>query len=275
MCRDFTRLMFPDEIDAIHHELVISPALYGRMQTVVSDARAGVAHVLRTNAALRAAIADPDTIATDVEITRIRIPGAPRGSWAGTARAIPTAQFDSADGVFVMAAKQANALWRDRQGSLVHDATNPCDGPTSYHPLTANAYIFPGYRCSYYLLGMSFRPYADEAYDDASLMSRFGYIIAHELAHNNLNSGYITSGIDDLLQDYPCPSTRNEGWADVAGSLGVLHTNYVNSSELCQHISQAWCARIPMGYAGCSGQSHPKANVRGDAVCATFRRMGV
>jgi len=275
MCRDFTRLMFPDEIDAIHHELVISPTLYSRMQTVVADARAGVAHVLRNNAQLRAALSDPDAIAADVEITRIRIPGAPRGTWAGSNRAMPSAQFDSADGVFVFASKQANALWRDRQGSLVHDATNPCDGPASYHPLTANAYIFPGYRCSYYLLGLSWRPYADESYDDASLMSRFGYIIAHELAHNNLNSGYITSGVDDLLQDYPCHSTRNEGWADVAGCLGVLQTGYVNRTELCQYVSQSWCARVPIGYGGCQGQSHPMANVRGDALCATLRRLGV
>jgi hypothetical protein len=274
MCRDFTRLMFPDEIDAIHHELVISPRLYDRMELIVSQARAGVAHVLRNNAALRAAITDPDSIALDVEATRIRIPGAPRGTWAGTARAIPLANFDSSDGIFIMAAKQASALWNDRQSSLVYTATNPCDGPSAYAPLTANAYIFPGYRCSYYLLGMSFRPFADEAYDGASLMGRFGYIIAHELAHNNLNSAY-ASGILSLLQDYPCVSTRNEGWADVAGCLGVLHTGYLNSTELCEHVSQAWCARTPVGYAGCSGQSHPKANVRGDSLCNTLRRLGV
>ena len=184
------------------------------------------------------------------------------------------ASFDSSDGVFIMAAKQAHTIWMDRQSSLVHDSSDPCDGPSAYHPLTANAYIFPGYRCSYYLLGMSFRPYADEAYDDASLMSRFGYIIAHELAHNNLNQNY-AAGITPLLQDYPCESTRSEGWADVAGCLGVLHTGHLNSTELCQHVSQSWCARIPVGYAGCGGQSHPKANVRGDALCATLRRLGV
>jgi hypothetical protein len=273
MCRDFTRLMFPDELDAIHHELVISPALYSRMEQVVADARASAAHVLRTDANLRNAIILPDSIATDVEITRIRIPGAPRGTWAGSNRAIPTASFDSADGVFVMAAKQAHTLWLDRQSSLVHDATGPCEGPSAYTPLTANAFIFPGYRCSFYLLGMSFRPYADEAFDDASLMARFGYIIAHELMHNNLNSQY-ADGIVSLLQDYPCASTRNEGWADVAGCIAVLHTGALNSTELCQHVSQAWCARIPVGYAGCSGQSHPKANVRGDALCASLRRLG-
>lgn len=274
MCRDFTRLMFPDEIDAIHHELVISPTLYSRMGSMVATVRAGTAAVLRTNADLRAALSDPDAIATDVEITRIRIPGAPRATWAGSNRAMPTASFDSADGVFVMAAKQAQALYRDRQGSLVYDATDPCEGPSSYHPLTANAYIFPGYRCSFYLLGMAWRPYADEAYDDASLAARFGYIIAHELSHTNLNTPYVTSGINALLADYPCASTRNEGWADVCGTLGVLHTNLLNRSELCQHVSQSWCARVPMGYTGCSGQSHPKANVRGDALCATLRRLG-
>tara|TARA_Y100000389_G_scaffold142658_1_gene140707 strand:- start:7853 stop:10015 length:2163 start_codon:yes stop_codon:yes gene_type:complete len=275
MCRDFTRLMFPDEIDAIHHELVISPTLYSRMQSMVADARAGVAHVLRNNNELRAALVDPDAIALDVENTRIRIPGAPRGSWAGATRSIPLAAFDSSDGVFVMAAKQARALWLDRQGSMVYDATDPCEGPSAYQPLTANAYIFPGYKCSYFLLGMSFRPYADEAYDDASLASRFGYIIAHELSHNNLNGEYITAGIDALLADYPCASTRDEGWADVAGCLGVLHTGHVNSDDLCQHVSQSWCARTPIGYGGCVGQTHPFANVRGNALCATLRRLGV
>ena len=102
------------------------------------------------------------------------------------------ATFGSGDGVFVMAAKQARAVYLDRQGGLAYDATHPCEGPSAYTGLTQNAYIYPSMRCSYYLLGMSFRPYADEAYADASLAARFGYIIAHELAHSNLNTPYLS-----------------------------------------------------------------------------------
>ena len=274
-CRDFTRMMFPDEIDQIHHELVISPTLYDRMESITAQVRAGVAHVLRTDARIRAAMLDPDAIAVDVENTRIRIPGSPRGTWAGSTRALPIAALDSSDGVFIMAAKQARTLYLDRQGSLAYDATSPCEGPAGMWPLTSNAYIFPSYTCSYYLLGMSFVPYADELYDDASLVSRFGYIIAHELSHNNLNTPYVTPGITDLLENYPCASTRNEGIADILGIMGVLQTGLINSTLLCQHVSQAWCARVPVGYGGCMGQSHPLPNTRGDIMCETMRTMGL
>ena len=268
-CRDFTRALFPDEIDRVHFDLVVSDELYDRMQATVADMRAGVASVLRNDARIRAALSDPDAIATDVESTHIRIPGAPRGTWAGSSRALPVVEFNSNDGVFVMAAKQARVVWLDRQRELVYDATDPCEGPSSYHPLTANAYIFPSYRCSYYLLGMSFRPYADERYDALSLSARFGYIIAHELAHNNLNTPYTAPGIDTLTTRYTATSTRNEAFADILGSLGVISRGY-NRSDVCMHISQAWCARVPPGYYGTSGHSHPLANRRGDYLCQTL-----
>lgn len=135
-CLEFTRALFPDEIDVIHHDLVISNELYARMETTVASVRAAVASVLRTNPHIRAAIYDADAIATDVEATRIRIPGAPRGTWAGSTRPVPYAAFNSNDGVFVMAAKQARIVWLDRQRDLVYDATSPCEGPASYDPLT-------------------------------------------------------------------------------------------------------------------------------------------
>lgn len=273
-CLTFTREMFPDDIDALHYELVISPTLYDRMETTVVSMRAAVAAVLRDYAPIRDSISDPDAIALDVENVRIRIPGAPRGTWAGATRPLPRATFGSGDGVFVMAAKQARAVYLDRQGALAYDATDPCEGPSAYTALTQNAYIYPASRCSYYLLGMSFRPYADEAYDDASLASRFGYIIAHELAHSNLNTPYL-SYADTLLARYPHASTKNEGFADVLGTLGVVRSGLVDSATLCQHVSQAWCARVPPSYYGNHGQSHPQANTRGDCICATLRDLGV
>ena len=105
---------------------------------------------------------------------------------------------------------------------------------------------------------MSFRPYADEAYDDESLAARFGYVISHELSHSNLNTAY-AAGADALLKRYPHASTRNEAFADVLGTLGVLRTGLVDRETLCQHVSQAWCARVPPSYYGDYGQSHPQA----------------
>ena len=89
-CLTFTREMFPDEIDQLHFELVISPTLYNRMETIVASMRAGVAAVLRDYAPIRDSLSDPDAIAVDVENVRIRVPGAPRGTWAGASRPLPT-----------------------------------------------------------------------------------------------------------------------------------------------------------------------------------------
>jgi len=242
------------------------------MEDITARVRAGVAHVLRTNSKIRAALAVPDATAVDVEMTHIRIPGAPRGTWAGATRPLPVAQLDSTDGVFVMAAKQARSLYLDRQSALVYDAIHPCEAPSAYEALTPNAYIYPSLRCSYYLLGVAWRPFADAAYDDASLVSRFGYLIGHELAHNNLNYAYNT-GISELTRRYPCASTRDEAFADILGTLGLLSTGLINSSDACSHVSQTWCARVPIGMGNCMGQSHPLANVRGDALCQTLRDM--
>lgn len=274
-CLEFTRKMFPDEIDAIHYDLVISPTLYDRMEAVVAEMRSAVAGTLRHYAPIRDALSDPDAIALDVDGVRLRIPGAPRGTWAGARRPLPRASFGSSDGVFVMAAKQARTVYLDRQGGLAYDATDACEGPAAYAPLAQNAYIYPSIGCSYYLLGMSFRPYADEAYDNTSLAARFGYIIAHELSHSSLNTPYLPYA-ETLLMRYPHSSTKNEAFADTLAVAAVLRSGMVADREtLCGHVSQLWCARVPPGYYGSHGQSHPQANTRGDCMCATMRDLGL
>ena len=122
---------------------------------------------------------------------------------------------------------------------------------------------------------MAYRPYADEAYDDESLAARLGYILAHELSHSNLNTPY-TSQVDSLLARWPHSSTRDEAFADILAVIAVLRSGLVSDREtLCQHVSQSWCARVPPGYYGDFGQSHPQANTRSDALCAALRDLGV
>ena len=259
-CLSFTRKMFPDDIDAIHFGLTVTPHLYDRMRTMVETVREALANVLGSNRAIRDSIMNPDAMVHDVRNVRVRIPGAPRGTWAGATRDMPRSVLDSADGLFVMAAKQARAVYLDRHAKLAYDATDPCEGPSYWAALTPNAYIWPSMLCSYYLLGMSVRPWADDGYDDTSLAARFGWVIAHELSHTNRNTPY-KPYVDTLLVRYPHVSTRNEAFADTLASLGVLETGLVSDREaLCQHVSQLWCARVPASYYdGAGGWSHPKA----------------
>ena len=276
-CLSFRRMLFPDEIDEAYFDLVVSPLLYARMNETAETARQSVLDVLRGRADVRSALSNPDLVAEGVSRTRIRIPGAPQGSWGGTTRPKSTASFAVTDGVLVMGLKQARRIWLDRQSELVYGQYDVCEGPAIMNALSTNAYIYPTYACSYYLLGMSSRPFADAMYDDESLISRFGYIIAHELGHMTLNTAYAEPGISTLLQDWPCAtgSTRDEAMADAIAALAVVNSSRVSSSRFCLHVSQTWCARVPLGHGGCVGQSHPLANVRGDALCAFMTRTGV
>ena len=273
-CRAFARALFPDEMDQVEFSLVITPALYSRLESMTETIRAGIVSVLHNDSRVRATMVDPDLVASDINRVRVRIPGAPRGTWAGSTREVPMASLASTDGIFVMAAKQARAVFLDRQSSLVFSATDICEGPPAYDALAANAYIYASRRCSYYLLGMAFRPFADEQYSDESLASRMGYVIAHEMAHSTLNTQFVNPNYENLLSRYTDPNTLSEAIADVVGGLGLVDAGLVNSSRLCLHVAQTWCARTPpLYYTGSS--SHPKANNRGDFFCQTLRDLGV
>lgn len=272
-CLGFARALFPDKFDQQEFKVVVTPTLYTKLEAITENVRAAVVGVLRNNTVVRATLADPDLVANDVQQVRLRIPGAPRGSWAAGTREIPVASFDSADGIYVMAAKQARAVFLDRQAHLVFSATDICEGPPAYDALSANAFIYPSRRCSYYLLGMALRPFADQNYDDESLYSKFGYIVAHELAHTTLKTEFVNPAYESLLTRYTDPNTYQEAIADVIAGVALVEAGLVNSSVLCQHVAQTWCARTPpMYYTGSS--THPKANIRGDAFCATLRDLG-
>jgi hypothetical protein len=126
-----------------------------------------------------------------------------------------------------------------------------------------------------YLLGLSWRPFADAGYSNESLAAGFGYIIAHELAHSNLNTPYAPSA-DALLARYPHDSTKNEGFADVLGVLGMVRFFYGHGRPpVFGGGGNTPPARVPQNYYGNFGQTHPQANTRGDALCATLRDLGV
>ena len=276
-CAAYAEALFPDTIDAERFSVIYSESLYQKLEAVTRRIRQGVAGVLREDERVRKTLSDPDKVARDVDQVRLRIPGAPRGSWAGASRSLPHTFFDSSDSFLSMVLKQARAVFLDRQGRLVYEATDVCEGPPVMDSLEANAYIYPSVHCSYYLLGLSLRPFLDPTFDEESILSRFGYVVAHEFAHSTLNTPWLTNEINSLLHRYD-PATHSEAIADIVAGLGLLHSNsnsvyQLSVQRLCDHVSQTWCARTGSLYYATTGNVHPKANQRGDYFCQTLREL--
>lgn len=271
-CAVLTEQLFPDDTDALWFSLVVPDRLYERMRTTTEDVRQALVDLLRADTTARATVYDPDAMADDVSSVRVRIPGAPRGSWAGASRPLPATTFSSSSGVLVMALQQSRAVFLDRAMMSFTDA-GFCEQILPTGALSSNAFIFPSQRCSYFLLGMSMAPWSGVLFDDESLVSRFGYIVAHEMAHTSLNTGITPRTVDGLLRRYAA-STTAEAVADVLALMAVIRTGKANASAACRHLSQLWCARVPPLYYAMPSSTHPRANVRGDAGCETLRDLG-
>lgn len=273
-CVAMARFLFPDRIDAEHFGLVVSPLLYERLEDITEQLRAAVMVVVTTNPSVSAVFSNPAAVAAKVESTRVRIAGAPRDTWAGITRAFADGQLQSTDGPMKMAVRQAKAVFTDRH-SLLFDDANVCSGPPIYPALESNAYIYPGGDCTHTLLGVLRKPFADERYNNASLASRAGYIIAHELGHNSLvDESWNTVPTNTLLSRYTA-NLYAEGIADIIAALAIIHTGLATAEEVCQHIQQLWCARVPLGYTPSLSATHPGPNDRGDLLCDTLRDQGL
>ena len=272
-CVNLARFLFPDRIDAEHFDLMNTDALYSRLEEMTAVIRASVKYVVQSNAAISSCFVNPAAVAAAVQTTRVRLAGAPRGTWAGILRDFPDGQLSSSDGPMVMAIKQAKAIFTDRTNILFSNE-NVCAGPPVFPAMEANAYIYPGGDCTHMMLGVLRKPFADERYDNASLASRAGWVIAHELAHNSLVSSWYTGPITSLLSRYTS-NLYSEAIADIIGALAIINAGYATATQLCQHVSQLWCARTPLGYTPSSTASHPGANQRGDLLCSTLSDMGL
>lgn len=162
--------------------------------------------------------------------------------------------------------KQARALFRARV-DVAFDGKR-CDVPTLVVPTAKNAYFIHSSRCVVLLPGLLVAPFAGRGYDDASLMARLGYVIAHELAHATSDPTMWTSSMHRFLaRFYPHESTYNEGLADLVAIAAVARTNVTTTSELCSHVSELWCGLEGTG-THVTEPTHPSVNARGDAMCA-------
>ena len=268
-CTALARFVFPDRIDQQHHDLTVPPGLYGRLESLTATLRASVKSVV-ISPAFAGLFVSTLAVTSAVEGTVLRIPGAPRGSWAGVTRDLPSGDLKHSDGVFLVALKAARSMFQDRVG-LVFNGLGICDGPPIYDALTPNAYIYAWLGCSVLLLGMLRMPFADARYDETSLASRVGWVVAHELAHTSIRSPRNDVAVEALLHRYPA-KVHEEALADVIAAVAVVESGLASAGEVCAHVSQLFCARMPFFYTP-SGE-HPAPNARGDFLCETLVDLG-
>ena len=271
-CTSLTRYIFPDRVDELRFEAVVPDNLYVRLEHLVDDMRVAVYDTMQNYAPVRDALTFPTAVLSAINDVKFRIPGAPVVSWAGSMVPHQTIDFDSDDGVFVVMLKQAKEIFRRRVNNLIYDQRDVCDGPSMRDSVETNAFIYPSSGCSFLLLGLLRRPFADARYNDLSLSLRVGYVIAHEIGHLELLVGNHDAPYNDLLQLYD-ENVRSEGFADIIAVASIIRAGMATREEACAHISQIWCAAMPLVYENTG--VHPAPNERGDLLCATLERLGL
>lgn len=272
-CAAMTRFLFPDRIDQEHFSLMITDNLYDRMHTITDALREQVAEAVVNHPNISNILNNPSEVAAAVRSTVVRIAGAPRSSWAGIARDFADGALQSTDGPLLMALRQSRAIFMDRV-NILFDNLNLCTGPPLYDALEQNAYIYPGADCTHVMLGVLRKPFADERYDDTSLATRAGYIMVHELSHNTLVTTWNATAQNELLHRYSS-NLHSEALADVTAAVAIVNSGYATGREVCEHISQLWCARTPLMYSHSAAAVHPGPNERGDLLCGTLQDLGL
>ena len=275
VCLRAARVAFPDAFDHIVFDQLVTTRLYDRlegMNTRIKEAAEATLNNEPVSSLFASSVNRAFTVSL-LQQTRLRVAGAPRGTWGGVSRDFARPELTSNDGALLILMKQARAVFLDRMYKAVA-ALSVCEHPPLYDALERNAYLLmsTGFSCAMLFPGILVPPFADERYDDASLYSRIGYVIAHEYLHvTAFTSLWDATHAGTLLVDYE-PGTEVEAIADVGGVATIMRLGVVDNASLCGHVSQLWCGRVGYLDGGGAAGSHPRANERGDHACAFLRR---
>jgi hypothetical protein len=266
-CEYALKTTFPDELDSSVFNFLVPPRLYERLETVARIVRDAV-RVTVLGPIFSPLFDDPDGLAALVQTSVMRVAGAPRTSWAGRASPRLSPGFESDDGTFVMMLKQARAVYNDRIGMA---GLGVSSAPPLMSSTNRNAYMIFQAGVAMVLPGILVPPFADDRYDDASLYSRIGYVVAHEFAHVTAAVTWNEMSMAKFLGDLQyAPSEFVEAIADIIAVAAVVNTGKVDNSTMCSSVSQLWCASTPFLDAITPSSptgSHPPANARGDRLC--------
>lgn len=268
-CLNLMRAVFVDEVEAARFDATVSRSFYDRLQHLVLTTRVGIG-IAANSEPIKGVINNVSLFTQRVSSAGVRIVGAPRGSWAGLARALPRAEMTSSDGMFLMVLKQARATFMDSVvESGMKGTVSTCDHDPFSQQVTWNAYAIPSLDCTVYFLGMLHRPMADEQYDDATLMSRWLHVVGHELGHIAESVGWDQTNYTNFLKHYDA-NTRSEAIADVIGAVAILSTGMVTRGDFISLFCQIWCSRMPYGWTHPVTMRHPSGNSRCDNLVATL-----
>ena len=275
VCLAAAKRVFPDEFDRIAFNTLVTPTLYERLHDLSDQVREAAAATVADDliGKIFASNADRTNAADKVFATKVRIAGAPRGSWAGIDREFRRPDITSDDSALTIIIKQARAVFLDR---LLPVATGAdiCEHPALYPGVSRNAYLLltSTKACSMLLPGLIVPPFADERYDDESLATRVGFVMAHEFMHvTAYTSQWDRTYSDTLMVHYPS-STHVEAIADLGGVASLMRINFISNTTICASVSQLFCGRV--GWAPVWDEPapwHPPTNMRGDNVCAFLR----
>lgn len=278
VCLSAAKRVFPDEFDRIAFNALVTPKLYERMGLLVDQVREATAVTLSEDpmASVFSNSADREAACAKIRATKVRIAGAPRGTWAGIDREFRRPDITSDDSALTIIVKQARAVFLDRLLPVFTNA-DICEHPALYAGVSRNAYLLLTSKsaCSMILPGLIVPPFADERYDDASLATRLGFVMAHEFMHvTAYRSQWNEEYAHTLLSDYP-KSTYVEAVADIGAAATVMRFAYVTNETTCASVSQLFCGRVgwmpPLWTDDPEPPWHPPTNVRGDNVCAFLR----
>ena len=272
VCLRAARVAFPDAFDHVAFETLVTPTLYGRLQTMTEQIKDAALATMQDAliGSLYATSSGRATALSQLQDTPLRIAGAPRTTWAGVDAAFVRPELTSDDGAILILIKQARAVYFDRFARAVRQPS-VCQHPPLFDAMTRNAYLLlsTSFSCAMLLPGLLVPPFADERYDDASLYSRVGYVVAHELLHvTAFTSRWDPAYASYLIHRYD-PQTYVEAIADAGAMATIMRLGVVSNATLCAHVSQLWCARVgtQVRVAG----SHPLSNERGDYACDFLR----
>ena len=263
-CLDTAMRIFVDDVDA-YVLRKIAPSAPLDLTYVVDTLKTAVAAEITSGrtAALFSSDGVRSGLSVDAANVKFKIAGAPRGEPFGRAGQFTRPVLSSSDSSLTMLAKQAFHIFLDR-AELALEQRDTCELPPVFEATSRNAYLLTIAPCAMLLPGILVQPFYDHRYEVTSLMSRIGYVIAHEIAHVASDQGKWDAAVAEILLANYSSSTWLEAAADLTAVDAVVATGAASAAQVCLDVSQLWCARM-RGFE--YGTSHPGPNLRGDNVC--------
>jgi hypothetical protein len=180
--------------------------------------------------------------------------------------------FRSSDGVLLNLLDSARATKRQLLDHALDDEVkDPCELPPLYDAQLVNAYYMYPSNCIVMFLGMATDNVLNDGYDDATLLSRYGWILAHELAHASMWSRRVQQPYEQLLQRYGS-FAKEEGLADILAAVATTKASgHTNAYTTLLNVAQVFCVSDVASPLEHLLSSHPSSSNRASLACQSIQ----